>query len=194
MRWAIGSQKKARMTTAALGCLHVGSCHAAKLLLKDGEHVPHSGGESLGVQHADGAATLGNGRGYKMCNHWSWQQRVKNIKKHILHAPMCWEDHLPCRSPTLCMAELSPEGCASPSSRWCSWWRPGSHRTGRPPDGDVQFSRFWLHSRHSWSFSPFWSQWSQITINLHSEWAGWLIGQLVERGRALPWDQIKEVY
>lgn len=41
--------------------LHVGSCHAAKLLLKDGQNVPHCGGESLGIQHAEGAATLGNG-------------------------------------------------------------------------------------------------------------------------------------
>lgn len=45
------------------GCLvdlHVGTCHGAKLLLKDGKHVPHCGGERLGIQHSDGAATLGN--------------------------------------------------------------------------------------------------------------------------------------
>lgn len=40
--------------------LHIGSCHAAKLLLKNGEHVPHGGGESLGIQQSNGAATLGN--------------------------------------------------------------------------------------------------------------------------------------
>lgn len=64
-KWAIGRQRKTGTTTTVLSCLHVGSRHAAELLLKDGEHVPHSGGESLGVQHADGAATLGNGGGRK---------------------------------------------------------------------------------------------------------------------------------
>lgn len=38
--------------------LHIGSSHAAELLLKDGQHVPHGGGESLGIQHSKGAATL----------------------------------------------------------------------------------------------------------------------------------------
>lgn len=38
--------------------LHIGSRHAAKLLLEDGQHVPHRGGESLRIQHAEGAATL----------------------------------------------------------------------------------------------------------------------------------------
>lgn len=151
VKWAIGSQKKTRSTTTVPSCLHVGSCHAAELLLKDGEHVPHSGGESLGVQHTDGAATLGNGQRTKnvqsrRARMQSWQQRVKNIKKHIVHAPMRWQDNLPCRSPTPCRAELSPEGCASPSSRWCSWWCPGSRRTGRPPGGDVQFLTFRLYS------------------------------------------------
>lgn len=42
--------------------LHVGSCHAAKLLLKNGQHAPQCGGESLWIQHADGAAPLGKWR------------------------------------------------------------------------------------------------------------------------------------
>lgn len=40
---------------------HVSSCHAAKLLLEDGQHIPHCGGESLWVQHAEGAAVLEEG-------------------------------------------------------------------------------------------------------------------------------------
>ena len=40
---------------------HVGPGHAAKLFLEDGEEVPYCGGEGLGVQHAQGAATLEEG-------------------------------------------------------------------------------------------------------------------------------------
>lgn len=58
---AFSSQKKTMKTTTFLSCLHVGSCHAAKVLLKNREDIPHSGGESLGVQHANGAATLEKG-------------------------------------------------------------------------------------------------------------------------------------
>lgn len=42
--------------------LHVSSCHAAKVLLEDGQYAPHCGGESLRIQHAEGAATLGRWR------------------------------------------------------------------------------------------------------------------------------------
>lgn len=38
---------------------HVGTGHAAELLLQDGEEAPDRRGEGLGVQHAQGAATLG---------------------------------------------------------------------------------------------------------------------------------------
>lgn len=65
MKRAISSQKKTRTATTVLSGLHVGSCHAAELLLKDGEHVPQSGGESLGVQHANRAAALQNGGAIK---------------------------------------------------------------------------------------------------------------------------------
>lgn len=37
---------------------HVCSCHAAKVLLEDGQNVPHRGGESLRVEQAEGAAAL----------------------------------------------------------------------------------------------------------------------------------------
>lgn len=37
---------------------HVCSCHAAEVLLEDGQNIPHRGGESLRVEQAEGAATL----------------------------------------------------------------------------------------------------------------------------------------
>lgn len=41
--------------------LHVGSSHAAKVLLKNGQNVPHGGGERLRIQHPQRTAALEDG-------------------------------------------------------------------------------------------------------------------------------------
>lgn len=59
--------------------LHVGSCHAAKLLLEDGQHAPHCGGKGLGIQHTDGAATLANGDMTRIIDHCKLAACVRNM-------------------------------------------------------------------------------------------------------------------
>lgn len=54
-------QTEPKAFAASVTCprfVHVSSGHAAKLLLKDGEDVPHRGGERLRIQHPNGTAAL----------------------------------------------------------------------------------------------------------------------------------------